>query len=369
MTEKREKFVNNCFRVLTVLDQLDKIDDSDRDINDSLVKCKRIRENCVVEVEPAASGQLAGQSERKRCTTSNPTKGLMDGQNPLEVLSNEQFTRTYRFSKECVEDILQIIAYGLTKFTNRGKPFSPVLQLLITLQFLTTGTFKTKKKILVSQPTISRTIKKVTSLLSESRLRFIKIPDRAELKSISASFSSNGQFPEVFGCIGSTHIAIKSPGKSISDGYFNESGFYSFRVFMACGPDLQFYELISRWPGATQENKIFNISEIHQKFQFNQLEGILLADHNYPASNLIPFVMTPVDPPRNVQDCMYNDSHKRTYNIEKAVKLWKQRFKCLQTVLNNKEDTTQSIIQATAVLHNIAIQRKQPVPSENFDFL
>lgn len=103
---------------------------------------------------------------------------------------------------------------------------------------------------------------------------------------------------------------------------------------MACGPDLQFYELISRWPGATQENKIFNISEIHQKFQFNQLDGVLLADNNYPMSN---FVMTPVERPRNVQDCVYNDCHKKTFNIETAVKLWKHRFKCLQTVLNNKE--------------------------------
>lgn len=153
---------------------------------------------------------------------------------------------------------------------------------------------------------------------------------------------------------------------------------------MVCGPDLQFYELISRWPGATQENKIFNISEIHQKFQFNQMDGMLLADNNYPSSG---FVMTPVEQPENVQECMYNDCHKRTYNIEKAIKLWKQRFKCLQTVLNNKEgnsqestkikkislakisyfvDTTQMIIQATGVLHNIAIQRHQPIPNDNF---
>lgn len=103
---------------------------------------------------------------------------------------------------------------------------------------------------------------------------------------------------------------------------------------MVCGPDLQFYELISRWPGATHANKIFNISEINQKFQFNQLDGVLLADNNYPLSN---FVMTPIEQPRNVQDCIYNDCHSKTYNVEKVVTLWKQQFKCLQTVLNNKE--------------------------------
>lgn len=94
------------------------------------------------------------------------------------------------------------------------------------------GTFKTKKSVNVSQPTISRIIKKVTSLLSEIRLRFIKIPDKTEFKNISTNFLSTGEFPEVFGCICSTHIPIKSPGKSICDGYFNENGFYSFRVFV-----------------------------------------------------------------------------------------------------------------------------------------
>ncbi|KAJ6648288.1 putative protein arginine N-methyltransferase 6.1 [Pseudolycoriella hygida] len=359
MTEKRQKLHHNFFQIINFLDQLDQLGDSDNDNDDAVEKCTRRLFRG--ETTPTGLDELKEQTDQ-RCYVWNPTKGLMDGQNPLEILSNEQFVKIYRFSKECVEDILQMISYGLTKFTNRGKPFSPMVQLLITLQFLATGSFKTKKNFIVSQPTISRIIKKVSSLLSELRLRFIKIPEKTDFKNISSEFLAEGNFPEVFGCIGSTHIPIKSPGKSICDGYYNENGFYSFRVFMVCGPDLSFYELISRWPGATQENKIFNISEIHQKFQFNQLEGVLLADNNYPMSN---FVMTPVEQPRNVEDCMYNDCHKNTYNIDKVVKLWKQRFKCLQGVLNNKEDTTQMIIQATAVLHNIAIQRKQPLTSES----
>lgn len=100
---------------------------------------------------------------------------------------------------------------------------------------------------MVSQPTISRTVKKVTSLLSELRLRFIKIPDKTEFKNISTHFSNNGQFPEVFGCIGSTHISIKSPGKTICDGYFNEQGFYSFRVFVGAFKFKTFAILNHKW--------------------------------------------------------------------------------------------------------------------------
>lgn len=135
MTEKRQKLVSKCFGILHVLDVLDEIADSDYDNVDLLRKCKQNRNSDISVSTPAASKQLAEQADRKY----GPTKGLLDGQNPMEVLSNEQFVKCYRFSKECVADILQMISYGLTKFTNRGKPFSPISQLLITLQFLTTG--------------------------------------------------------------------------------------------------------------------------------------------------------------------------------------------------------------------------------------
>lgn len=84
----------------------------------------------------------------------------------------------------------------------------------------------------VSQPTISRIIKKITTLLSELKLRFIKIPAKSENQKIQQQFYENGKFPEVFGCVGSTHIAIKSPSKNLAHGYLNENGFYSFRILV-----------------------------------------------------------------------------------------------------------------------------------------
>lgn len=97
---------------------------------------------------------------------------------------------------------------------------------------------------------------------------------------------------------------------------------------------MEFHEIISRWPGATHENKIFNISEMHQRFEYNQIEGVLLADQNY---TIRPFVMIPVPKPRTSKEWQYNDAHKKTYVIPSTINVWKRRFKCLQTVLNNKE--------------------------------
>lgn len=103
---------------------------------------------------------------------------------------------------------------------------------------------------------------------------------------------------------------------------------------IVCGPDFEFYEMISRWPGATHENKIFNISEVYQRFEYNQIGGVLLADHNY---NTRSFVMTPIDSPHTANEWRYNEAHSGTYTVPAAIDLWKRRFKCLQTVINNAE--------------------------------
>lgn len=167
--------------------------------------------------------------ERQKLETPLPMKVLRDAENPLEVMSDSEFSRDFRFSKNTVQDILKMLSYGLAKSTNRGQPVSPICELLITLRFLATGSYQTNVCKNVSQPTLSRILKRVTTLLSEQRLRFIKIPERNEFKRIAGQFMQRGGCPEVFGCIGSTHIAIKSPGRNLSDSYLNEMGYYSFR--------------------------------------------------------------------------------------------------------------------------------------------
>lgn len=109
-----------------------------------------------------------------------------------------------------------------------------------------------------------------------------------------------------------------------------------------CGPDLQFYEIISRWPGATHENKIFNISEIHQRFDYNKMDGILLANCNYATNG---FVFTPIELVTQQKQMKYNEAHMRTYAIWDAINLWKRRFKCLQTLLNHKEGSNLEYIE------------------------
>lgn len=66
----------------------------------------------------------------------------------------------------------------LQKPDKRGLPIPPILQLLICLRFYATGNYQVVSGDLrgFSQPTISVTIKRVSTLIGERLAEFIRFP-------------------------------------------------------------------------------------------------------------------------------------------------------------------------------------------------
>lgn len=295
--------------------------------------------------ESSRSSATLNPVKRKKSNKNHQECPRSDIILPSTKNSENEFLMKYGFSKESAHEIYRMIEYGFkTQRGNRGRPKSPMYSFLLTLQFLTTGSmdYHTDSES-ASQSTISRILKKVTGLLAELKPRFIKIPEINKCKPIADKFERIGGFPNVFACVGSSHIAIKSPIKSVADDYLNEDGYYSFRFFACTGPDLEFFEIITRWPGASHENKIFNLSEMFQRFEFSgKMDGILLANERYSCTN---YVMTPVEVPK-LNEIRYNAAHKKTYNFLDAIRLLKSRFKCLQNVLAFQDGKTMLFIEA-----------------------
>lgn len=304
------------------------------------------------------------ETTKNSSATLNPEKHKKSNKNhqdcpkndiilPSSKSSENEFPLKYGFSKESVHEIYRMIEYGFKKESRRGNPKSPMYSLLLTLQFLTTGSmdYHTDAES-ASQSTVSRILKKVTGLLAELKPRFIKIPEINKYKQNAHKFEQIAGFPNVFACIGSSHIAIKTPIKSVADDYLNEDGFYSFRLFACTGPNLEFFEIITRWPGASHENKIFNLSEMFQRFEFSgKMDGVLLANERYSCTN---YVMTPVEAPKNLNENRYNAAHKKTYNFLDAIRLLKSRFKCLQNVLAFQDGKTDIVLVALVEIPFIA---------------
>lgn len=372
--------------VINLIDYCDELQNVPSDeADEEMEKCQNLYDIENARILMPLGGNV--ECHKSNELLANPNDSLVYADNPLESIPDAVFESTYGFRKQSVLNILNDIAYGWSNRTQRGCPKSPIHSLLITLNYLVNGTLASVAPTCppVSQSTLSRILAKVTGLLAELRTRFIKVPtSKHELESIKRKFETLKGFPMVIGCVGSTHIAIRTPSKTVSDDFLNEFGYHSYRFSAICGFDMEFYEVTSRWPGASNENNIFHLSEFNQLLETNG-KSIALANNRYAG---IDFVMTPVENVNKTTDSRYNEAHAATYNFPQAMALFMRRFQCLRTVLKFKDgecvdtpsiyyhilhiqihlslaETIQTIIAACAVLHNIAIAGNEPLPTLN----
>ncbi|KAI8037917.1 hypothetical protein M5D96_009418 [Drosophila gunungcola] len=78
--------------------------------------------------------------------------------------------------------------------------------------------------------------------------------------------------------------------------------------------------------------------------------------------------MTPVAKPTTEAEKRYNESQIATVNIvSRCFEAWKRRFPVLSYGMRIHVDTAKVVIVACAVLHNIAIQEKDPLPPKDED--
>ncbi|KAJ4437623.1 hypothetical protein ANN_17768 [Periplaneta americana] len=68
---------------------------------------------------------------------------IRDMENPLEMYSDQQFKRRYRFNKNTVVDILVPLIENHNT-TMRGLPISPLLKILVALRFYATASFQSR---------------------------------------------------------------------------------------------------------------------------------------------------------------------------------------------------------------------------------
>lgn len=108
-----------------------------------------------------------------------------------------------------------------------------MLQLLVTLRFYGAGTFQIVAEDLVngSQPTVCRTVKKVTRLIARHLFRaVVRFPGASQLSSVIRDFYEIAHFPGLTGCVYCTRVRIKSPGGDDAEVYRNRKGVFSVNV-------------------------------------------------------------------------------------------------------------------------------------------
>ncbi|KAG5893544.1 hypothetical protein JTB14_013629 [Gonioctena quinquepunctata] len=141
---------------------------------------------------------------------------IRDTSNPFE-LQTEKFTKLFRLNKMAAFDLIEELREFVDERTREDTvPFH--LQVFASLQFFGHGSYQTivgeDMNLGMSQPIISRAIKKVSILISTFLLpRYVKFPSSDEdvRKAKNSFVNANLDFPNAIGTLDCTHVAIFSP--------------------------------------------------------------------------------------------------------------------------------------------------------------
>lgn len=141
---------------------------------------------------------------------------------------------------------------------------------------------------------------------------------------------------------------------------------------------MQFLNVNARYPGATHDAAIWEVSTVHRHMERRYQEGErntwLIGDSGYP---LQPWLMTPIpDALPGTPEERYTSRHISARNvIERAFGVLKNRFRCLlkHRVLHYSHEMAGRITYACVVLHNICRQNnvdlleddEDPEPDDN----
>lgn len=118
---------------------------------------------------------------------------FVDRTNPLETLNEDEVFRRFRFRPRTIIFIVGLIENVVTHRTKRSLALPPLLQVLVTLRFLATGAFQQligDSLNRISQPTISRIVRRVTRALTSLVKDFIKFPTGRAATTVKQEFGS-----------------------------------------------------------------------------------------------------------------------------------------------------------------------------------
>ena len=266
----------------------------------------------------------------------------------------------------CIATHLMVKHFNLSP---SGLPVPPSLQLLVVLSYMASGNFQLSiaGKSNVSQPSVSKYVKCVSTAIASLAPEVIKFPQPAEERQVMEKFVSIGGMPDVIGCINGSYIPILGVSGSNPELYRCKEGFFSINVMAVCDADLRFTSLITGWAGSVNNSRIFSSSNLHDLLESGVYKGCLLGDSGYACH---PYLMTPCVNPATEKERRYNLAHAKTRNaIEKAFGIWKSRFAILKYKMRTNLRTANNIIIACAVLHNIALESRLDLIQESENVL
>ncbi|XP_069686072.1 putative nuclease HARBI1 [Periplaneta americana] len=322
---------------------------------------RRRLEYLIDEMENDSDEEYGQEYKRRR------PRWLKERATYFEDYDDSDFVTHFRLSKTSALSVLSMIEHNLEFTTNRNQAVSPINQLLLALRFYATGgdQLSVADYAGVSQSTASRIVHRVSSAIAALRCQYINLPQTPQsVLQTQMRFYNKARFPKVIGAMDCTHIRIRSPGGNNAELFRNRKTYFSLNVQAICNANMEFSDIVARWPGSSHDSTIFN--NCVQRARFEQGiygDSVLLVDAGYPCRS---YLMPPLDIVHTPAENLYNESQIRSRNvIERTFGLWKRRFPVLALGMNVTLDHTFAVITATAVLHNILRRAGEELPQDD----
>ena len=270
-------------------------------------------------------------------------------------------------------DIFMVLADELRPYLQPGRSpqggdvLSVEKQVALTLYFLKDqGAFSmTANTFGVAINTASTVVRKVCDTTAQVMgLQYIKLPqNNREMSNLVRGMENKYGFPQGFGCIDGTHIAIMQPLENPHD-YFSYKQKYTINVQAVCDWKGIFIAVEAKWPGSVHDGRVFGNCRINRLLRneklpmldkeilpgYDKIPVTLIGDPAYP---LLPHCMKEYANARNNEEVIFNSMLRSTRNpIECAFGRLKARWQILNKRIDLGLVFVPTIVYSCFVLHN-----------------
>ena len=208
-----------------------------------------------------------------------------DRLNPMDDYSDKRMHKYYRFTRNGVMRVIDMLVPHLQNQTARSHAIDPRLQVFVALRFYATGDFYSSVSAHhgISDSSVCRIVNRVTDVLVGMKEEYVKWPTTPEeVTDSQLGFFQLCGFPRVVGALDCTHVPLDcAPLGPAEHCYINRKGWHSINVQLICTSDYKITNVVARWPGSLHDQRILKHSSIWDLYEQDQLQGVLLGDSGY----------------------------------------------------------------------------------------
>jgi hypothetical protein len=281
---------------------------------------------------------------------------------PTEVLSDAEFKRHFRFDKQSVRDIANMLHNDLAQPNNRGRPLTPLQQVCIALNHYAGAHFQRVSAMCagVSQTAAWWAIKRVTYALCDRKAEFIRMPTVQDMEETAQRMLERFHLPRFAFTVDGMVVVFKGcprriPQTIVKQNYWNRKQCYAINCQVIANDRQITCDIDCDWHGGAHDAAIW--SDSHAKRYIERQRRFLLAgDSAYPISDILIKPYSNNEAQQDYAKRVFNArlSGLRTVMSENVYGIWKRRFPCL-SIMRSDLALAKKTIYATAILHNLSI--------------